>query len=111
MHESQNCQNCGEIEKCNEGLEDSIRMKKEETQRNRKEDMHNMDETIKELQKKLDWYTDEATEEEFDAKEVEAILYLLDKWVPIDEEQIPDVDEAWQNFQKRISETEVSAPE
>ena len=53
-------------------------------------------ELIKELQEKLEWYTLHATEEEYDEKAVESILYLLDMLTPIADEDIPDVNAAWQ---------------
>ncbi len=57
---------------------------------------------IKELKEKLDWYTLEASDEEYDEKAVESILYLLDRADPI-EEKIPRQEEAWERFRERVS--------
>lgn len=57
---------------------------------------------IKELKEKLDWYTLEASDEEYDEKAVESILYLLDRADPI-EEKIPRQEEAWERFKERVS--------
>ena len=49
------------------------------------------EELIKNLRRKLDWYTYEATEEEFDEKQVQAILDLLDALDPLpDARVLPD---------------------
>lgn len=52
------------------------------------------------LKKELNWYTLYASKEEYDEKAVKSILYLLDTWDPLDEEDMPDVDEEWEKFQK-----------
>lgn len=44
---------------------------------------------IKSLQEKLDWYTFEATDEEFDEAQVEAILSLLQSLDPLPEMYVP----------------------
>lgn len=44
---------------------------------------------IKSLQEKLDWYTFEATDEEFDEAQVEAILNLLQSLDPLPEMYVP----------------------
>ena len=54
----------------------------------------------KRLKKELNWYTLYASKEEYDEKAVKSILYLLDTWDPLDEEDMPDVDEEWEKFQK-----------
>lgn len=49
------------------------------------------EELIKNLRRKLDWYTYEATEEEFDEKQVQAILDLLDALDPLPDARVmPD---------------------
>lgn len=55
---------------------------------------------IKELKEKLDWYTWCASEEEYDAKAVESILYLLDRQQPVEEADIPAKSEAWERFEE-----------
>ena len=40
---------------------------------------------IQEIQKRLDWYTMEASDEEFDADEVQNLLKLLDSLTPEEE--------------------------
>lgn len=52
----------------------------------------------RELEQMLDWYITEASEEEYDEKAVEYILYLLDSLDPLDEDKIPQIDDAWQSF-------------
>lgn len=53
---------------------------------------------IRELKEKLDWYTLYASEEEYDEKAVESILYLLDRAEPIAREDIPAQADAWERF-------------
>ncbi len=58
-------------------------------------DRANKEQLIKELQERLDWYTFEATEDEFDEKEVEALVQLLgvmkgEETVPV---EIPDFED------------------
>ena len=45
---------------------------------------------IQELYEKLNWFTYEATDEEFDPDQVNAILDLLDKLDPLPERPVPD---------------------
>lgn len=52
----------------------------------------------RELKEKLDWYTLYASEEEYDEKAVESILYLLDNVDPLEEDCIPSSEEAWERF-------------
>lgn len=54
----------------------------------------------RELKEKLDWYTMYASEEEYDEKAVESILYLLDNVDPLEEGCIPSSEEAWEQFCK-----------
>lgn len=58
---------------------------------------------IEELYEKLWWYTYEATDEEFNTKEVDAIVRLLEVLEPIKEDQTyePGADAAYERFQKR----------
>lgn len=60
---------------------------------------------IEELEKRLIWYRDEASEEEFDAEEVDAICTMLQKLSPI-EEPHRDKEEAYQNIMRRIRREE-----
>lgn len=53
----------------------------------------------KKLTRELDWYTLCASQEEYDEKAVESILYLLDTWDPLEEGTVPSADEAWERFQ------------
>ena len=59
---------------------------------------------IQELYEKLWWYTHEASEEEFNEKEVDAIVQLLDVLEPIKEDNVfePGVDAAFGRFQERF---------
>lgn len=59
---------------------------------------------IQELYEKLWWYTHEASEEEFNEKEVDAIVQLLDVLEPIREDKVfePGVDAAFERFQQRF---------
>ncbi|HBA46959.1 MAG TPA: hypothetical protein DCZ91_04005, partial [Lachnospiraceae bacterium] len=50
------------------------------------------------LKKELEWYTLYASDEEYDEKAVESILYLLDRWEPLEEGTIPPVEESWKRF-------------
>jgi len=63
--------------------------------------MSDKDRMVAELRAKLEWYTKEATAEEFDPKAVESILYLLDIYEPLKEEYI-NVEDAWERFEKRL---------
>lgn len=54
----------------------------------------------RELKEKLDWYTMYASEEEYDEKAVESILYLLDNVDPLEKDSIPSSEEAWERFRK-----------
>ncbi|MBQ4536445.1 MAG: hypothetical protein II994_02365 [Lachnospiraceae bacterium] len=61
------------------------------------------DQLIKELQERLDWYTFEASEEEFDAEEVEALVQLLgvmkgEETPPV---EIPDFEELMESAVKK----------
>lgn len=58
---------------------------------------------IQELYEKLWWYTHEAGDEEFDEKEVDAIVRLLEVLEPLKEDPLcsPDVNAAYERFQKR----------
>lgn len=58
---------------------------------------------IEELERRLCWYRDEATEEEFDAEEVDAICVMLQKLSPIKEPHMGK-DEAYRNIMRRIQE-------
>ena len=70
-----------------------------------------------ELTKKLEWYTLYASEEEYDEKAVESILYLLDSLAPLEETEVSPSEEAWKRFQslaqrrieKKKKETEEGA--
>lgn len=59
---------------------------------------------IQELYEKLWWYTHEASEEEFNEKEVEAILQLLEVLEPIKEDHVfePGADAALERFKERF---------
>lgn len=50
------------------------------------------------LKKKLDWYTLYAAEEEYNEEDVEHILSLLDSLEPLEEGEVPPVEEAWGRF-------------
>lgn len=50
------------------------------------------------LREELEWYTLYASDEEYDEKAVESILYLLDRWEPLEEGTIPPVEESWKRF-------------
>jgi len=60
---------------------------------------------IAELEERLRWYRDEASEEEFDAEEVDAICTLLQKLSPIKEPHMSR-EEAFQNIMRRAKEEE-----
>lgn len=61
---------------------------------------------IQEIQKRLDWYTMEASEEEFDADEVQNLLKLLDSLTPEEEKDRLSSDEVVDNFWKYCAERE-----
>lgn len=56
---------------------------------------------IEELERRLCWYRDEATDEEFDAEEVDAICVMLQKLSPVKEPHRTK-EEAYQNIMERI---------
>lgn len=56
------------------------------------------------LKEELNWYILQASEEEYDEKAVESILYLLDRWDPIEDEVVPKKEEAWERFQQVIEQ-------
>ena len=56
------------------------------------------------LKEKLNWYTMRASDEEYDEKAVESILYLLDQLEPLDKNEMPAADEAWGRFQDLLRE-------
>lgn len=58
---------------------------------------------IAELEKRLCWYRDEATEEEFDAEEVDAICVMLQKLSPPEGLHMSK-DEAYRNIMRRVKE-------
>ena len=66
---------------------------------------------IEELYEKLWWYTHEATDEEFDEKEVDAITRLLDILEPVHDDQAyaSGADAALQRFWERYWEEEEAA--
>ena len=74
---------------------------------------------IQEIQKRLDWYTMEASDEEFDADEVQSLLKVLDSLTPEEEKDRLSSDEVVDNFWKYCAEreeeerilAEVDAPE
>ncbi len=51
------------------------------------------------LKEELEWYT-YASDEEYDEKAVESILYLLDRWEPLEEGTVPPAEESWKRFLK-----------
>lgn len=59
---------------------------------------------IQEVTKRLDWYTMEASDEEFDADEVQTLLKLLDSLKGEDKEEELPVEEALDNFWKYCEE-------
>ena len=61
---------------------------------------------IQEIQKRLDWYTMEASDEEFDADEVQNLLKLLDSLTPEEEKDRLSSDEVVDNFWKYCAERE-----
>lgn len=61
---------------------------------------------IQEIQKRLDWYTMEASDEEFDADEVQNLLKLLDGLTPEEEKNRLSSDEVVDNFWKYCAERE-----
>ncbi len=58
---------------------------------------------IEKLEERLNWYYEEATEEEFDADEVEAICTVLDKLRPIKEEP-ENMDAVYEKLMARCKE-------
>lgn len=66
---------------------------------------------IEELYERLWWYTYEASEEEFDEKEVDAITRLLDVLEPVHDDRAyePGADAALKRFWERYGEEEESA--
>lgn len=66
---------------------------------------------IEQLEERLDWYTREASDEEFDAEDVEAICTVLRKLSPEPEPFTPK-EQAYQNLLERITgEEEENKPE
>lgn len=61
---------------------------------------------IQEIRKRLDWYTMEASDEEFDADEVQNLLKLLDSLTPEEEKDKLSGDEVVENFWKYCAERE-----
>ena len=64
---------------------------------------------IQELTRRLDWYMMEASDEEFDAEQVQALMKLLDSLKSEEEEKIEEelpVEEAVSNFWKYREERE-----
>lgn len=61
---------------------------------------------IQEIQKRLDWYTMEASDEEFDVDEVQNLLKLLDGLTPEEEKDRLSSDEVVDNFWKYCAERE-----
>ena len=61
---------------------------------------------IQEIQKRLDWYTMEASDEEFDADEVQNLLKLLDRLTPEEEKDRLSSDEVVDDFWKYCAERE-----
>lgn len=59
---------------------------------------------IQEITKRLDWYTMEASDEEFDADEVQTLLKLLDSLKGEEKEEELPVEEALDNFWKYCEE-------
>ena len=68
---------------------------------------------IQEIQKRLDWYTMEASDEEFDADEVQTLLKLLDSLKGEEKEEELPVEEAldsfWKYCEKRQEEERILA--
>lgn len=56
---------------------------------------------VTELEKRLIWYREEATEEEFDAEEVDAICVMLQKLSPVKETRMSR-EEAYRNIMRRV---------
>lgn len=61
---------------------------------------------VKGLKEKLHWYTMCASSEEYDAKAVESILYLLDSLEPLEKAEVLEPEEAWNRFQTLVREHE-----
>ncbi len=66
---------------------------------------------VKELKDKLDWYTLYASEEEYDEKAVECILYLLESAEPLEKGAVVCADDAWRRFQGIVREREEAESE
>lgn len=68
---------------------------------------------IREVTKRLDWYTMEASDEEFDADEVQTLLKLLDSLKGEEKEEELPVEEAldsfWKYCEKRQEEERILA--
>lgn len=60
--------------------------------------MKNKEDIVKLLNEKLDWYTYEASPEEFSAEEVESIILLLSKLEPVPESEKLDTEVALRDF-------------
>lgn len=52
----------------------------------------------RELKARLEWYAAHVSDEAYDAKAVEYILYLLDSIAPLEEGAVPPKEEAWERF-------------
>lgn len=61
---------------------------------------------VKGLRDKLEWYTMSASDEEYDERAVESILYLLDGLAPLEDEEKPEPEEAWGRFEALVRERE-----
>ena len=73
----------------------------------------NKESLIREVTKRLDWYTMEASDEEFDADEVQTLLKLLDSLKGEEKEEELPVEEAldsfWKYCEKRQEEERILA--
>lgn len=69
----------------------------------------NNEKLVKELYERLNWYTYEASDEEFDFEEIKAVIQLLDVLDPIrmspEEEEYFSPDAAFERFKKRCNIT------
>lgn len=78
--------------------------------------MKNMQKSIRnevlerKLKEELNWYTLHASEEEYDEKVVESILFLLDRWAPLEEGVVPEEKEAWEHFQEVLEQDQELLP-
>ena len=62
---------------------------------------NNMAELLKrQLWEELEQYEQSASNEEWDWKAVEAMLYLLDKYDPLEEGVVPSTEASWERFLK-----------